>query len=74
MQRTGAHLYFEFASEFVLYFVFSTLLLIVCSSNQHTALYYAANNGHLAVCELLIASKTDVDAKDWCAFTFRIYY
>ena len=26
MQRTGAHLYFEFAADFVLYFVFSALL------------------------------------------------
>ncbi len=29
MQRTGAHLYFEFAAEFVLYFVFVTLLSIL---------------------------------------------
>jgi hypothetical protein len=29
MQRTGAHLCFEFAAEFVLYFVFLTLLSIL---------------------------------------------
>ncbi len=28
MQRTGAHLYFEFAADFVLYFVILALLLI----------------------------------------------
>ena len=70
MQRTGAHLYFEFAADFVLYFVFLTLLLIFCSSDQRTALHGAAYYGHLAVCELLIASKADVNAKDKCAFTF----
>ena len=29
MQRTGAHLYFEFAADFVLYFVILALLLIL---------------------------------------------
>ena len=70
MQRTGAHLYFEFAADFVLYFVFLTLLLIFCSSDQDTALHRAARYGYPAVCELLIASKADVDAKDECAFIF----
>ena len=70
MQRTGAHLYFEFAADFVLYFVILALLLIFCSSDQRTALHYAATRGHLAVCELLIARKADVDAKDRCAFIF----
>ncbi len=41
-----------------------------CSSEQSTALHVAANNGHPAVCQVLIAGKADVDAKDWCAFTF----
>ncbi len=70
MQRTGAHLYFEFAADFVLYYVISALLLIFCSSDQQTALHVAAFEGHPAVCELLIASKADVDAKDRCAFIF----
>ncbi len=70
MQRTGAHSYFEFATDFVLYFVFLTLPLIFCSSDQRTALHGAALQGHTAVCEVLIAGKADVDAKDWCAFIF----
>ena len=70
MQRTGAHLHFEFAADFVLYFVILALLLIFCSSVQNTALHDAASYGQLAVCELLIAGKADVNAKDWCAFTF----
>ena len=70
MQRTGAHLYFEFAADFVMFIGFLTLLLIFCSSGQWTALHYAAINGRLAVCELLIANKADVDAKDTCAFIF----
>ena len=70
IQRTGAHLYFEFAADFVLYFVFLTLPLIFCSSGQSTALHGAARYGHTAVCELLIAGKADVDAKDGCAFMF----
>jgi hypothetical protein len=41
-----------------------------CSSEQSTALYYAARHGHPAVCELLIAGKADVDAKNRCAFVF----
>ena len=74
MHRTGAHLYFEFAADFVLYFVLLALLLIFCSRHQRTALHVAATRGHPAVCELLIASKADVDAKDKCAFIFRICY
>ena len=70
MQRPGAHLYFEFAADFVLYFVILTLLLIFCSSDQCTALHGAACYGHLAVCEQLVAAKADVDAKDMCAFIF----
>ena len=62
MQRTSAHLYFEFAADFV--FCFLTLLLIFCSSDQRTALHDAALNGHPAVCELLIAAKADVGAKN----------
>jgi hypothetical protein len=65
MQRTSAHLYFEFATDFVLCCIlFLTLLLIFCSSDQCTALHRAAENGHPAVCEVLIAGKADVDAKD----------
>ena len=70
MQRPGAHLYFEFAADFVLHFVILTLLLIFCSSGQSTALHFAASKGHPAECELLIANKADVNAKDRCAFIF----
>jgi ankyrin repeat protein len=68
MQRTCAYLYFEFATDFVLHNVFEILLLIFYSSDQRTALHIAAYFGHTAMCELLIASKADVDAKDRCAF------
>ena len=67
MQRTGARLYFEFATDFVMYFILLTLLLIFCSSHQWTALHGAARYGHPAgpaVCELLIANKADVGTKD----------
>ncbi len=47
--------------------LFLTLLLILYSSDQSTALHEAAYNGHLAVCELLIASKADVKAISRCA-------
>ena len=70
MQRTGAHLYFEFAADFVLYFAILTLLLIFCSSDRWTALHGAAEGGQPAVCELLIAGKADVNAKNMCAFIF----
>ncbi len=62
---TGAHLYFEFATDFMLCYY-----IIFCSSYQSTALHYAAENGDTAVCEVLIAGKADVDAKDKCAFIF----
>jgi ankyrin repeat protein len=68
----SAHLYFAFASDFVLYFVSLTLLLIFCSSDKWTALHVAAFNGRTAVCELLIAGKANVDAKGRCAFIFCI--
>ncbi len=74
MQRAGAHLYFEFATDFVMFIGFLTLLLIFCSSDQWTALHYAAYEGQKAVCELLIAGKADVDVKDGCAFIFCIRY
>jgi hypothetical protein len=70
MRRPGAHLYFEIAADFVLYFFFLALFLIFCSSDQWTALHHAALSGHLAVCELLLANKADVDAKTMCAFIF----
>ncbi len=63
-------MYFEFATDFVMYFNLLTLLLIFCSSSQWTALHVAALHDHPAVCELLIAGKADVDAKDECAFIF----
>jgi ankyrin repeat protein len=70
MQRTSAHLHIEIATDFVLYFVFKTLLLILCSRDQYTALHYAASLGHTAVCEQLIANKADVNAKAKCAFKY----
>jgi hypothetical protein len=78
MQRTGAHLCFEFAADFVLYLKwFSTLILIFCSSDQCTALHSALALGLVGwllpdgVCEL-IAGTADVNAKDRCAFVFLI--
>ena len=41
-----------------------------CSSLKRTALHRAAPLDHLEVCELLIAGKADVNAKDMCAFIF----
>ena len=64
----------EICCWFCVVFCFLTLPLIFCSSSQWTALHRAANNGHTAVCELLIAGKADVDAKDECAFIFWICY
>ena len=72
MQRTGAHLHFEFAADFVLYCVISALLLIFCSSRQSTALLGAAENGHTAACEQLIANNADVNAQTMCAFNYEI--
>jgi hypothetical protein len=47
------------------------LLLIFGYSFQHTAFHDAAGNGHTAVCELLIAGKSDVNAKNKFAFFFE---
>ncbi len=55
-----------FADVFIMFFV----LLMCLFSVQSTALHGAANYVHPAVCELLIASKADMDAKDECAFIF----
>ncbi len=68
--RSAAAFVFRFAADFVLYVVILALLLIFCSSLRQTALHCAAYHGHLAVCELLIEGKADVDAKDKCAFIF----
>ena len=59
---------------FCVVFCYLASLLIFCSSGQSTALHGAAGNGHPAVCELLIASKADVNAKNRCAFIFWICY
>ena len=64
----------EICCWFCVVFCFLTLPLIFCSSDQWTALHDAACDGHTAVCELLIAGKADVDAKDRCAFIFWIWY
>ncbi len=75
MQRTSAHLHFDFITDFLSYFVFWTLPLIFCSRDQRTALHLAANHRHhleIGVCELLIAGTADVNAKDRCAFVFWI--
>jgi hypothetical protein len=50
--------------------LFLALLLMSCSSYQSAALHCAAYNSHPALCELLIAGKADVDAKDLCALYF----
>jgi ankyrin repeat protein len=39
-------------------------VLIICSRSHRTALHFAVQNGHTAVCELLIACKDEVNAKD----------
>ena len=43
-----------------------------CCSCRHldAALHWAAKNGQTAACQLLIASKADVDVTDWCAHLF----
>jgi hypothetical protein len=46
------------------------LLLIFCSSGQSTALHRAAYVGHSETCQLLIASKSDVNATNRCAFVY----
>ncbi len=65
---------------------FLNSLLILCSSDQRTALHEAAISGHTAVChiydvvcledcqmgQLLIDAKADVDARDWFVFFFHI--
>ena len=52
------------ATDFVLRFVFETRLMIFWSSERRTALHDAALVGHTEVCQLLIASKANVDATD----------
>jgi hypothetical protein len=52
------------------WFCYLALLLIFFSSDQYTALHEVAFSGNPAACELLIASKADVDAKDGCASMF----
>ncbi len=54
---------------------------ILFSSSECSALYCASSNGSTAVCELLIASKADVNARGWCAgriggwaFVFKMCY
>ncbi len=44
---------------------------MLSSSFQRTALHRAARIGHVEACELLIAGKADVDAKDMCAFMLK---
>jgi ankyrin repeat protein len=73
--NAGAHgcaFIFWICYWFCVVFCFLTLLLIFCSSGQHIALHNAACNGHTAICELLIAGKSDVNAKNLCAFIFWI--
>ena len=53
---------------------FWNLLLIFRSSCGDTSLHDAARNGHKAVCELLIAGKADVNAKNRCAFVFKMCF
>ena len=73
--KTRCAFIFWICCWFCVVFCILTLLLIFCSSFQQTALHDAASEGHLAVCELLIAGKADVNAKDGqCAFKKKIYF
>ena len=47
---------------------------VLCCSNEWTALHVAVKSDDSAACKLLIAAKADVNARDWCAFMFKIYY
>jgi hypothetical protein len=58
----------------VLYFVVEICFLIFYFRSESTALHDAAVEGRTAVCELLIAGKADVDAKDKCAVVFQFCY
>ncbi len=55
-------------------YIFATLLLIFCSSNRRNALYFAAGNGRLDLCELLIAGKVDVNAKSRGAYCTALHW
>jgi hypothetical protein len=66
-------------SDLLSYLIADANCVNECNKNffgscDKTALHYAAENGHRAMCELLIAGKADVDAKDGCAFTFKICF
>jgi hypothetical protein len=63
----------RFATDFVMYFIFLTLVPIFRSRDQWTALHEAANNGYPAVCELLIAGKADVNANERCAYLYLYF-
>ena len=56
---------------FVLRF-WNSLLTFICSSDQYTALHYAASNGRTQACQLLIDGKADLNAKSRCAFMHEI--
>jgi hypothetical protein len=60
--------------NFCCVFVFRYFHLIFCSSDERTALYFAAEHGHTAACQLLISAKADVTATDECAFMLKICY
>jgi Ankyrin repeat len=50
-----------------------SLLCAVCQAEE-SALHIAAENGHAAVCELLINRGADIDAEDEVkALTLRVY-
>jgi hypothetical protein len=55
----------------LLCFVSRYFPLIFCSSEQNTALHFAALHGQTAACQLLISAEADVNATDWCAFMFK---
>jgi hypothetical protein len=74
MQQTSALLRSKFAIDVVFHCVFENLLLIFCSSVQRTALHWAAFQGHVEACQLLISAKADVNARNGCALLFEICY
>ena len=66
MQRPGAHLYFEFAADFVLYFVILALLLILlilfCIILMLSTHPPACSNGETPLKLAINENKTDVVA------------
>jgi ankyrin repeat protein len=65
---------FKICFSFCVVLCFRSLLLMLSSSDLQTALHRAAFDGKTALCELLIAGKADVNAKNRCAFVFKMCF